>query len=353
MPSGVTPRICSDRQNCTLQYPLSTTIPFMMPPASRLCDRGVCACGASSDTVSMNTRPGMDRTTHRTSVLIPCYNESAGIPQLCERLKALRVALDHSEDLEIIFVDDGSTDGTGDVIAGCMSGIPHEVVRHASNRGIGAALRTGFYAAHGEELVTTDSDCTYDPSTIPQILNQLRSGYDVVTASPYHPQGEVVGVEAWRLLLSRALSRVYGLVLPGRLYTYTSCYRAYRRDALERMTLHNDGFLGVTELLVSGMLHGMKVGEMPVRLTRRRFGTSKIRILTVSFAHARYILQILWSRMRGGVGHEDGGALTHSRSFSQQKDSLHGNEEHAASERQRSYGARSGSGRTGTRPPGT
>jgi dolichol-phosphate mannosyltransferase len=244
----------------------------------------------------------MDTTVHRTSVLVPCYNESASIPQLCERFKALRVVLDHSEDLEIIFVDDGSTDGTKDVIAACMNGFPHRVIRHANNRGIGAAFRTGFQAAQGEEIVTIDCDSTYDPLTIPRMLKLLRSGFDMVTASPYHPQGEVVGVEVWRLVLSKTLSRLYALVLPQRLHTYTSCYRAYRRDALANITCTSNGFLGVTELLVSAILRGVRVGEMPVRLTRRQFGLSKINVIRVSIAHAWYILHIVWFRLHAAAG---------------------------------------------------
>jgi dolichol-phosphate mannosyltransferase len=233
----------------------------------------------------------------RTSLLIPCYNESPGIPQLCERLKALELALDPSENFEVVFVDDGSTDGTSETIARSMNGLPHQVIRHARNRGIGAAIRTGLAAAKGDEIVTIDSDCTYDPMTIPGILQLLRSGYDVVTASPYHPDGEVVGVEHWRLVISKILSHLYALVLPQRLHTYTSCYRAYRRDVLGSVSLTNDGFLGVTEILVSGILCGVRVGEFPVRLTRRLSGHSKINVMSVSLAHLRYLGTIIGKRV--------------------------------------------------------
>jgi dolichol-phosphate mannosyltransferase len=231
-----------------------------------------------------------------------------------------------SEDLEVVFVDDGSTDGTADAIARYVNGFPHRVVKHPRNRGIGAAIRTGIQAAQGNEIITIDSDCTYDPLTIPQMLELLRSGFDVVTASPYHPRGEVVGVERWRLVLSRTLSRMYSLVLPQRLHTYTSCYRAYRRDVLDKVTLGNDGFLGVTELLVSGILNGVRVGELPVRLSRRRFGVTKISITKVSLAHLRYLLKVIWSRLLPAAGRAPGvPLLTENQTPHHQKDDFHGN----------------------------
>ena len=72
--------------------------------------------------------------------------------------------------------------------------MPCRIVRHAENLGIGAALRTGFAESRGAELVTLDSDCTYDPARIPELLAPLRGGAEVVTASPYHPDGAVEGV---------------------------------------------------------------------------------------------------------------------------------------------------------------
>jgi dolichol-phosphate mannosyltransferase len=221
------------------------------------------------------------------------------LPQLAGSLRALGNSLGRKQQLEIIFIDDGSVDGTADVIRTSMKGVPFRIITHSRNLGIGAAFRSGLEAATGEELVTIDSDGTYDPRTIPQMLEVLRSGFDIVTASPYHPKGEVDGVQRWRLLLSKSLSRLYWLVLPQRLHTYTSCYRAYRRDVLSKMTLNHDGFLGVTEMLVSAVLNGAHVAEMPTILTSRRFGASKIRLLKVSISHLVYLPTIVWYRLRG------------------------------------------------------
>jgi dolichol-phosphate mannosyltransferase len=213
--------------------------------------------------------------------------------------------LDVEGGFEVVFVDDGSTDGTADIIRQEAVGLPFQIVTHARNRGLGAALRTGFAASTGEEVVTLDSDCTYDPLQVVDLLECLRSGQDVVTGSPYHPQGVVVDASRWRLLLSKQLSTLYALVIPLHLYTYTSCLRAYRREALRTLRVDHDGFLAVTDLLVTPILRGMRVAEIPSRLERRRFGRSKVSVVRVSLSHIRYLLRIALSKKAVGPPRAD------------------------------------------------
>jgi dolichol-phosphate mannosyltransferase len=228
----------------------------------------------------------------QTTLLIPCFNESEGIPQLCAKLRELLPHLPAGA-TEILFVDDGSTDNTAGAIRNEATGLPYSIVAHKANRGLGAALRTGFANAAGDEIVTMDSDCTYDPMQVVELLRILRTGKDVVTGSPYHPEGHVVNVIGWRLLLSKTLSYLYWLVVPVRIYTYTSCFRAYRRDALSYLEAESDGFLAVTQLLVSAILNGCTVAEMPAVLTSRKFGRSKIRTMRVAFSHLGFLLHVL------------------------------------------------------------
>ena len=109
-------------------------------------------------------------------------------------------------ELECILVDDGSRDGTTDEAKRSFASFPRVVFeKHDHNRGPGAAVRTGFSKATGDVICTIDSDCTFDPLQIPVMLKLLDDRkVDIVTASPYHPDGGVENVPPWRLLLVAA-----------------------------------------------------------------------------------------------------------------------------------------------------
>lgn len=235
----------------------------------------------------------------RLSIVIPCYNEAEGIAQLHDQIGRVRGALQRRGPFEIIFVDDGSTDGTAAKIGAAFRGWSNvRVVGHERNRGLGAALRTGFAHARGDVIVATDSDGTYPFDTIPAMLDRMTPDVDIVTASPYHPEGGVDGVPAMRLLFSQSASLLYRLLVDPSLHTYTAMYRAYRRQVVERVVTQSDGFLMVTELLVGALLMGYRVAEMPAVLRVRRYGQSKARVLEITRSHLRFQYRVLLHRLR-------------------------------------------------------
>ena len=139
--------------------------------------------------------------------------------------------------------------------------------------GLGAAVRTGFGKATGDVICTIDSDCTFDPSEHSidvEALDDQKA--DIVTASPYHPDGGVENVPPWRLLLSRGASVIYRRLCACKLYTYTSFMRSIAGDVIETVTFENDGFAAFTEMLLRAGLQGYKVAEIPMVLKSRAVG---------------------------------------------------------------------------------
>jgi len=237
------------------------------------------------------------------SIIVPCYNEADNVPKLDQEFFPVVTRLAHSHSVEVIFVDDGSTDGTWQELRdafrdGRRPDISVKFERHPVNKGLGAALRTGFAAARGDVIVTTDSDGTYRFSSIPELLSYLKPGVDVVTASPYHPQGSVAGVPAYRLVLSRGSSTIYRFLVDWNVRTYTCLFRAYRREVIDKAPFESNGFLAGTELMVNAMLMGYRVAEYPAVLYSRAFGASKAKVMRTIRAHLGFQLRVLLRRLR-------------------------------------------------------
>jgi len=248
----------------------------------------------------------------KLSVIVPCYNEVDNVSKLhAELLPVVRKLLvkdranysEPFESAEMLFVDDGSHDGTSDRLKECFSGetssrLSFQFLKHETNAGLGAAIRTGFAHASGDILLTVDSDGTYKFSGIPALLNRLTPNVDIVTASPYHPQGGIVGVPGYRLFFSQGSSLLYRLLVDRNVHTYTCLFRAYRSSVVRQVSFVSNDFLGGTELLVKAMLAGFRTAEFPDVLHKRMYGVSKARIARTVRSHLKFMGWILLQRLR-------------------------------------------------------
>lgn len=233
------------------------------------------------------------------SIVVPCYNEELILPYLANTLKSVSDRLSNQYQITYILVDDGSKDGTWKGLEetfGNKSG--YELYRHQTNLGVAAAIRTGIHRARTEIVCSIDCDCTYDPHLLEQMIPKLTPEVDLVTASPYHPEGHVRNVPAWRLKLSKSASWLYRRILKQKLHTYTSCFRVYRRSAIERLDLKHNNFLGIAELVGQLDLQGSRIVEFPATLEVRMLGRSKMKTLRTILGHLKLMARLVMQKRR-------------------------------------------------------
>jgi hypothetical protein len=130
------------------------------------------------------------------------------------------------------------------------------------------------------------------------MIPMLADGIDLVTASPYHAQGQVRNVPAWRLALSRSASTLYKLICRQRIGTYTSCFRVYRRSAVLELDIREPGYLGIAEIIGKLDLRGGGIAECPATLEARMLGQSKMKTLRTILGHLGLLARLGWLRLR-------------------------------------------------------
>jgi dolichol-phosphate mannosyltransferase len=240
--------------------------------------------------------------------VIPAYNERENIPRLMEDL----VPRARELGARVIFVDDGSSDGTYEAIQEHAQDLHLAIVRHEVNRGLGTAINSGLRAALGEAedddaIITLESDNTSDLDDLMPMLTRFEEGYDIVLASVYAPGGRIVGVAPWRLLASRAVSgsfrRAGGL---KDIHTLSSLYRVYRAGTLRKaaetygyLLVREPGFAANVELLLKLYNAGATVTEVPtVNDWSRRAGVSKMNLKPTIIAYGRLMAAHLVGRIQ-------------------------------------------------------
>ncbi len=232
------------------------------------------------------------------SVVVPLFNEREGATQLLETLTDLDFRYRDQYGFEFLLVDDGSRDGTTELLENAVTDLPNfRLIRHETNRGIAAAIHTGLLHAQNEIVASIDSDGSYEADTLAQMIPLLREDIDLVTASPYHPQGRVQDVPAWRLSVSRAASLVYRTAMRRKLYCYTSCCRVYRRSRFLELRTQAEGFVGVAELIWKAETENLTIVEHPTVLRTRNLGHSKMKVVRSALAHLHLVSRIACSRI--------------------------------------------------------
>ncbi len=209
------------------------------------------------------------RTDYLLSVVIPVYNEEATVARVISRVAALPL------NLEIVVVDDCSTDGTREVLS-LLSGIESvKVILKDVNAGKGAAIRTGFEIATGDFLVIQDADLEYDPRDIPQLIQPLLRGEaDIVYGSRFI--GDEVQDESWIHRLGNAVLTGASNLFSGlKLTDMETCYKAFSREALQNVEIEQDRFGLEPELTAKLARQGFKFVEVPISYDSRGYDEGK------------------------------------------------------------------------------
>ena len=236
------------------------------------------------------------------TIVVPCFNEQLMIPYLANTLRGVEALLSPKYDIQFVFVDDGSRDGTWQALQGAFGDRANATLaQHPRNVGVAGAILSGIRIAKTEIVCSMDCDCSYEPAELGNMIPLLTDDTDMVTGSPYHPNGAVMNIPAWRLSLSRSASFLYRRVLRQTLFTYTSCFRVYRRQAVAELVLTEGGFLGVAEMLGRLDLRGSKIVEYPATLQVRVLGKSKMKVLRTIAGHLRLLARLLILRLRSSV----------------------------------------------------
>ncbi|MCS5635746.1 MAG: glycosyltransferase [Myxococcota bacterium] len=224
-------------------------------------------------------------------ITLPAYNEAQTLPSLLESIReSMR---ENAIDYRVVVVDDGSVDGTSDVVESLSATMPIALVRHSENLGLGEAIRTGLLTAlEGAEprdiIVTMDSDNTHSPGLIARMVRGIREGNDVVIASRYRQGANIRGVPRYRRLLSFGGRVAFALVFPTpNVRDFTSGFRAYRADILARaFRLYGDqfvaesGFSCMVDILLKLRKMGAIMSEVPLILRYdQKFGASKMMVM--------------------------------------------------------------------------
>ena len=202
----------------------------------------------------------------RLSVVVPAYNEAESLPELHRELRAALEAMGTS--WEVLYVDDGSRDGTDQVIEKLCAGDPHaHGILLLRNFGKSAALATGFKAVRGEYVCTMDADLQDDPAELPRLFEALDQGLDLVSGWKVKRRDPLT--KRWP---SKLLNAVTSAVAGVRLHDFNCGFKLYRREVVDALEVY-----GELHRFLPALAHwrGFRVGEVGVNHRPRRFGQSK------------------------------------------------------------------------------
>jgi glycosyltransferase involved in cell wall biosynthesis len=219
------------------------------------------------------------------SVIIPCYNEVDYIDEVIQNVEAVQRAD------EIIVVDDGSVDGSREVLRRIEAeNRPHlRVLYHDVNQGKGAAVVTGFKAATGEVLLIQDADFEYDPREYGILLKPIEEGITNVVYGSRFLGGPRKAMNFWNMVANKSLTLATNVLYNAILSDMETCYKVFRREVVADLNIRARGFEFEPEITAKILKKGVRVYEVPISYNGREWTEGK-KIKWTDGPHALWIL---------------------------------------------------------------
>jgi glycosyltransferase involved in cell wall biosynthesis len=219
---------------------------------------------------------------------MPVYNERATLEDIVQRVQAVELTVNANGDnpvlpgpmtleREIVIVDDGSTDGTRDILDQWRQQLPPnmQIIYHEQNSGKGAALRTGFQHATGDIFVIQDADLEYDPRDYLKLLEPLLEGRAPVIYGSRFLGGPRAAMSLTHTLGNKFLTIITNLLYGTSLSDMETCYKCFRREVIQDMTLRSRAFEIEPELTAKILKRGHIIFEVPISYNGRAFHEGK------------------------------------------------------------------------------
>ena len=228
----------------------------------------------------------------KLSVLIPCYNEIETIQEIVERVRAVRVVVrvrdgrhglaelpDGTVELtlekELVIVDDGSVDGTRDMLAE-LSLLPDVFVYyHEQNKGKGAAVRTAIEKATGDIMIVQDADLEYDPRDYPALLQPILEERSQVVYGSRFLGGPRKAMLFWHMMGNKLLTLFTNVLFDTILSDMETCYKMFTRQVAQQLRLKSPGWGFDPEITAKILKRGYRIYEVPISYTGREFDEGK------------------------------------------------------------------------------
>ncbi len=205
----------------------------------------------------------------RVSFIVPAHNEAATIDEVLDRVAALPL------DKQVIVIDDGSTDGTGQIAE--RRAAKHEIqLLRQPNRGKGAAIRAAIPYVTGEIALIQDADMEYDPADVPALIEPIERGVaDVVFGSRLSRGKPQRAYLFWHLVGNRFLSLLTNILFNTTLSDMETGYKAFRADVLRSLDLRSDGFAIEPEMTAKVCKRKLRIYELPISYYGRTYAEGK------------------------------------------------------------------------------